>query len=135
MSWYHRRYTVVITSFFIAFSCLKIGLRSCTVGYAVAWFSITWIRSQFSTVHMVKSVQLHISLCNCISWHCDNVVPTPTPWNSLIIKVTHYYHPSTVTLVYNDPFVYCNPLSPCDLSGVPPRHCPLMWICLNWPPV
>ncbi len=60
-------------------------LCSCTVGYAViqlamqlhSWlcsctFSIIWVRScmvisQFSTVHMVKLVQLHIFLCNSIS--------------------------------------------------------------------
>ncbi len=68
-------------------------VHSCTVGYAIACFSITWIRScleisQINTVHMVKSVQLHICLYNCVSWRCENVVLTPIPrywlkWNIL----------------------------------------------------
>ncbi len=64
-------YTVVRTSFCITFPCLKL-------------FSISWIRScmvisQFSTVHIVKSVQLHIFLCDCISWRYDNLVPAHAP--------------------------------------------------------
>ncbi len=65
-------YAVVMTSLCIALSCLKVGVRSCTVGYTVTCFSITCVHScmiisQFSTVHMVKLVQLHIFLSNCVS--------------------------------------------------------------------
>ncbi len=72
-------YAVVMMSFYIAFSCLKVGICSCTVRYTVTQLSIIWVRSlmvisQFSTVHMVKSVQLHLFLCNCVSWS-DNLIP------------------------------------------------------------
>ncbi len=91
-------YTVVRTSFCIAFPCLKVGISSCTVGYTVTWFSITWVRScmiicQLSIVHMVKSVELHIILCNCVSWSCDNLVPAPTPSGSSMLEapITRVY--------------------------------------------
>ncbi len=79
------RYAVVMVSFSIAISCLKVGIPSCIVGYTVAHFSIIWLCScmaisQFSTVSMVKSVQLHIFFCIYISWHCDNLTPASTPW-------------------------------------------------------
>ncbi len=59
---------VILYSFFLPES----GVRSCTVGYAVALYSIIWIHScmvisQFSTVHIVKSVQVHMFLCNCVA--------------------------------------------------------------------
>ncbi len=84
MSWCHWWYAVVITSFFIAFSCVKVRVRSCTVGYADVWFSITWVcsymvTSQFSTVYIVKSVQLHIFFCNCVSWRCKKIIPAAKP--------------------------------------------------------
>ncbi len=59
---------VILYRFFLPES----GVHSCTVGYTVALFYIIWICgciviSQLRTVHMVKSVQLHIILlCNCI---------------------------------------------------------------------
>ncbi len=59
--------------------------QAVAVGYAVVLFSIIWICrcmvvSQFSTLHMVKTVELHIFLYNCISCRCDNLIPAPTPW-------------------------------------------------------
>ncbi len=52
-----------MTSFFIAFSYLKVRDSSCIFGYANSWISIFWTHScivmcQFSTMHIVKSVQL-----------------------------------------------------------------------------
>ncbi len=55
---------------------------SCTVGYVVAWLSIIrvdscMVTSQFSTVHMLNSVQMHIYIFVqlCIMT-CDNFIPT-----------------------------------------------------------
>ncbi len=84
MSWYCWWYAVVMKLFFITCSCMKVGIRRCPIVYAVACLTITWVCScmvisQVNTVNMVTSVQLHIFLCNCISWCCDNIVPAPTP--------------------------------------------------------
>ncbi len=76
---------VILFSFFlpkIEGTLLHSWVRSCTVGCAVAQFSITlvcncMVISQFSTVYMVKSVQLHIFWCNNVLWHFDNLVPAP----------------------------------------------------------
>ncbi len=71
--------TQLSLSFCVAFwSCLQVGVCSCTVGYAVVCFSISWwctciVICQFSTMYKVKSVQLPVVLYNCISCHCDNL--------------------------------------------------------------
>ncbi len=40
-----------------------------------------FVISQFSHVHMVKLVQLHMFVCTSVPWHCDNLVPAPTSLN------------------------------------------------------
>ncbi len=87
----HIHLHVVLISFCIAFTYLKVVVRSYTFRYAVASFFITWVRScmvisQVSTVHMVKLMQLHILLCNCVSWSSNNLIHAPTPWS-----LCHHY--------------------------------------------
>ncbi len=53
---------------------MHIRICSCKVGYAVTWFSIIWVLNC-----MVKSVQLHMLLCNILSWHCDNLILIHSP--------------------------------------------------------
>ncbi len=75
-------HNVILYSLFLSKSGgirLHSWICSCTVEYAVALFDITRVRSciiisHFSTVHIVKSVQLHLFLHNYISWCCDNLV-------------------------------------------------------------
>ncbi len=100
-SWYHWWYVVVMMLFWIALSCLKVWIRSCTCGYAVALLHITWVCScmvisHFSPVYMMKSVQLLIILCNCISWR-DNFIPIPTPYGWSVNRVRHMFKTPVLT--------------------------------------
>ncbi len=79
MSWWYHWYSVVMTLFCIAFSCLKVRVCSCKVGYAVTRFSITWVRSY--TVFYYLGTQLHgFLLPGCavtrfsITWACSYTV-------------------------------------------------------------
>ncbi len=49
--------SVVMKLVCIAFSCLKVRVCCCTVGYAVAWFSIIWVHS--CMVFYYLGMQLH----------------------------------------------------------------------------
>ncbi len=88
-------YAVVMTSFFIAFSDLKMGICSCIVGmklliflllgYAVAWWLVNSVLCiWWNQCNCIVFVQLHI-----LSWNCDNLVPTRS-YNSITISYSHY---------------------------------------------
>ncbi len=64
-----------MTSFCIAFSCLKVGIHSwirrCMVFYLYLHMQLHGNQS-LQSLHMAKWVQLYIFLCNCVPWRCDN---------------------------------------------------------------
>ncbi len=85
-------YAVLMTSFFIAFSCIKVGVYSYTDVYAVTQFSISWVCSCKVISRSVLWIGLFCLWNQCMCLYFSATVyhgivtiyfidiPSPSPW-------------------------------------------------------